>query len=94
MKLAAFGGYGRQIEMGVPDPSRGDLLGQMFSSLSPPDIQPNTRIVALYDITDFIREGLYESSSDQDDKPQPPVGAPPIDANQKTGVVGKASKAK
>ena len=53
---AAFGGYGRQIQAGVPDPTRGGLVGREFSSKCPPDVQHATRIIALCDIADVDRD--------------------------------------
>ena len=88
-----IGGYGRQIETGELDPSRGGLVGQEFSSRSPPDIQPNTRIVAVCGVTDFRLKGNDEPSSDEDDGTQPPVGARPVSSTPKTGTAAMASKA-
>ena len=91
---ATIGGYGRHIGTKEIDPSRGGLVGQEFSSRSPPDIQPNARIVAVCGITDFPVSGNQEPSSDEDDGSQPPVGAHPISSTQKTGAGAMASKAK
>ena len=88
-----IGGYGRQIETGELDPSRGGLVDQEFSSHSPPDIQPNTRIVAVCGVTDFPVRGNQDPSSDEDDGIQPPVGAHPISSTPKTGTAAMASKA-
>ena len=90
---AMIGGYGRQIKSGEYDPSRGGIMGQGFSSRSPPDIQPNTRIVAVCGITDFPCSDGHEPSSDEDPEMQSYLGAHPINSTQKTGATGIASKA-
>lgn len=92
-----IGGDGRQIEIGVTDPSRGGLVGREFSSKSPPDIQPSTRIVAVCGVTDFPVRDDHGPLSDEDDETQPPIRAHPISPSSsmpKTGAAAMASKAK
>ena len=66
---APFGGYGRQSQSSSGDTSRGGLLNLTFSSRCPPDIQPNTRIIALCGITDFIGHVPVSPSSSESDTP-------------------------
>ena len=87
---AILGGYGRQIEDPDSDASRGGLIHREFSSHSPPDIQPNTRIIAVCGITDYIQGSTDEVSSDEDDDTQAPIGAT---STRKTGAGQIASKA-
>jgi hypothetical protein len=50
IKPAEFGGHGK--ETGGPS-TAGGLRDREFVSLCPPDIQPNTRILAVCGINDF-----------------------------------------
>ena len=90
---AMIGGYGRRIEAGKPDPSRGGLIVHEFSSRSPPDIQPNTRIVAVCGVTDFPCSDSHEPSSDENYETPSSIGAHPTNSTQKVGATSMASKA-
>ncbi len=50
------------------DSSRGGLLGLSFKSRCPPDIQPNTRLIAVCGVTDY-RGTLQDISSSEEDEP-------------------------
>ena len=50
---STYGGYGRQKSSGIQEISRGGLQNLVFSSRCPPDVQPNTRVIAVCGITDF-----------------------------------------
>lgn len=64
---ATIGGYGRQFGDQIPDQSRGGLANRAFSTWSPPDIQPKTRIIALCGVTDYTgKPSLDFSSSDNE----------------------------
>lgn len=63
-----FGGQGRQ--MGAvnqnDDSTFGGLKGQSFNACCPPDVQPNTRIVAICGITDRVAQDTIASSSEEE----------------------------
>ena len=66
---AQFGGYGRQQGVSSDDESQRGLLNLTLNSRCPPDIQPNTRILAICGITDFtgnVPETKPPSDSDSD----------------------------
>lgn len=65
---AAIGGYGRNFQ-DKDLQSRGGLVGQAFSTRTPPDIQPNSRIIAICGVTDYIGEIEELSSSSEDEIP-------------------------
>lgn len=61
-----IGGYGRQFGVQIPDQSRGGLASLAFSTWSPPDIQPQTRIIALCGVTDYTGKPSLDFSSSSD----------------------------
>lgn len=80
---ADIGGYGGQIQMGVPDLTRGGLIGREFTSVARPDVQPYTRIVAPCGVTDYSGDHGCSVSSDDDDEALS-VGTPPIKSHTGT----------
>ncbi|MCJ1344701.1 hypothetical protein MMC31_002904 [Peltigera leucophlebia] len=64
---AEIGGYGRQFRNEIPDKSRGGLANLAFGTWCPPDIQPDTRIIAICGITDYTGPSIESSSSDGDE---------------------------
>lgn len=63
---AKFGADGRSVQGGRDDESKGRLRNITFSSRCPPDIQPNTRIIALCGITDYTGDLTTPPTSDTD----------------------------
>ena len=63
---AIFGGYGRKTQA-----SSGGLVNLTFNSRCPPDVQPNTRIIAICGITDISRQLPNSPSSSEADAPSP-----------------------
>jgi len=63
---ATFGAYGRKVQGHQEDDSKGGLKNFIFSSRCPPDVQPNTRIVALCGISDWNGPQASPSSSGTD----------------------------
>lgn len=59
---ATFGAYGRSVQGGRDDESKDGLENLPSSSKSPPDVQPNTRMVAVCGITDYTRALTTPSS--------------------------------
>ncbi|KAL8960801.1 MAG: hypothetical protein Q9193_002553 [Seirophora villosa] len=64
-----FGGHGRQMSAAnqYDDSTFGGLKGQSFNSCCPPDVQPNTRVVALCGIADWISPATIALSSEEED---------------------------
>lgn len=67
-----FGGQGRQMDEAnqYSDPAFSGLKGRSFSSCCPPDVQPNTRIIALCGITDRIVPETQGLSSEAEEDPK------------------------
>ena len=61
---ATYEGYGRK---GRDDITRGGLVNIAFSSRCPPDVQPNTRIIALCGVNDYTGEDPFDLSSEEDE---------------------------
>ncbi|KAL8927113.1 MAG: hypothetical protein Q9172_001535 [Xanthocarpia lactea] len=80
---AELGGQGRGTSFDVREISRGGLAGEAFSSRCPPDIQPNTRLIALCGITDYDGPLSIPSDSDDDDD----EGRRTLSKRSKTGVL-------
>ena len=59
---ATFGGHRKKVSADTSQ--RGGLEGLIFSSRCPPDVQPNSRIIALCGITDFAGDIPSPLSSD------------------------------
>ncbi|KAL8853893.1 MAG: hypothetical protein Q9221_001364 [Calogaya cf. arnoldii] len=66
---AMFGGRGKDLL--APSDMSGGLAGKSFSSRSPPDIQPNTRIIALCGIADYQGADTEEISSEEEAPSKP-----------------------
>lgn len=64
---AQIGGYGRRFQNEIPDSSRGGLVNLAFSAWCPPDVQPNTRIIALCGVTDYMGPSVELSSSEDEE---------------------------
>lgn len=63
---ATIGGHGRQFGVQIPEQSQGGLASLAFSTWSPPDIQPQTRIIALCGVTDYTGKPSLDFSSSSD----------------------------
>ncbi|KAI4132540.1 MAG: hypothetical protein LQ338_000639 [Usnochroma carphineum] len=71
-----LGGEGRQMDVANQhyDTTFGGLRGRTFRSCCPPDVQPNTRIIAICGITDYTGpETVGSSSGDKSDTRPKPV---------------------
>lgn len=66
-QLAKTDDYGRQIQQGTENLIRGDLIDREFSSRCSSDVQLNTRIVIVCEITDF-NEDVDDISSSENEK--------------------------
>ncbi|KAL9027603.1 MAG: hypothetical protein Q9196_003893 [Gyalolechia fulgens] len=72
---AADGGHGRDMREANlwEDPSFGGLKGRTFSSCCPPDVQPNTRIIAVCGISDYVVATNDTSSEEEQTKRPKPL---------------------
>ncbi|KAL8754590.1 MAG: hypothetical protein Q9184_005069 [Pyrenodesmia sp. 2 TL-2023] len=73
---SGLGGQGRQMDQAnfYDDPTFGGLRDITFSSCCPPEVQPNTRIIAICGVTDYIGTETTESSSEDEEEEADPKG--------------------
>lgn len=94
---ATFGGRGRNVQA-----QHGGLANLTFASRCPPDLQPNTRIIALCGITDYTGPTDDPSSAEEEDAPQPSkkktllsrISSQKWQDRKKTGKATKSSNTK
>lgn len=79
-------GYGRRFQNEIPDPPRGGLVNRAFITWCPPEIQPDTRIIALCGIIDYTEPSIQPNFSEREDSIITSVG------KSKTGVGKFGSK--
>lgn len=84
---ATIGGYGRNFQYKDLQ-SRGGLVDLAFSTRTPPDIKPNSRIIAICGVADYIVESEEELPSSSEDE----MPSSPTTSSRKSGLGNLISK--